>query len=142
MRRAAIAAFGVLTLGLAAPAFAEDHGGLRMRNNPAAMLEQVEANRGCRLSQTTVAMGTNRAFAPGSSSSQVVANGSGGCRPLVTTQVAAGVNLSLGRGSQANQVIAAQGQRGVLATTTFSRGANVAVGARSSASQKIFNQVQ
>jgi hypothetical protein len=145
MRRAAIAAVAVLAMGLAGTDGAEERGGTRLRNNPAAMLDQIDANRGCPLSTTNVAVGVNRAFSAGSSATQQVGSvsgGSGGCRPLVTTQVAAGVNLSLGRGSQAAQAIGVQGQRGALATTTFSRGANMAVGARSNATQQILNQVR
>ena len=127
-----------------APATAQERGGFRPRG-PSATLDQIEANRGCPLSNTSVTFGVNRAFGNGSAAQQQLgtlnAPGSGGCRPLVTTQVAAGVNLALGRGSSAGQTIEAQGQRGALATTTFSRGVNAAVGARSAASQRILNQV-
>ena len=126
------------------PATAQERGGLRQRG-PSATLDQIEANRGCPLSNTSVTFGVNRAFGNGSAAQQQLGTlntpGSGGCRPLVTTQVAAGVNLALGRGSSAGQTIEAQGQRGALATTTFSRGVNAAVGARSAASQRILNQV-
>ena len=128
-------------------AAAQERGGLRLRG-PAATLDQIEANRGCPLSNTSVTFGVNRAFGNGSAAQQQLGTlnppgraGRGGCRPLVTTQVAGGVNLALGRGSSAGQTIEAQGQRGALATTTFSRGFNAAVGARSAASQRILNQV-
>ena len=63
----------------------------------------IEANRGCPLSSTSVTVGVNKAFATGSSANQQLGTlagptGSGGCRPLVSTQVAAGVNLGLGSG--------------------------------------------
>ena len=126
------------------PATAQERGGLRQRG-PSATLDQIEANRGCPLSNTSVTFGVNRAFGNGSAAQQQLGTlnpgSSSGCRPLVTTQVAAGVNLALGRGSSAGQTIEAQGQRGALATTTFSRGVNAAVGARSAASQRILNQV-
>ena len=127
-----------------AAATAQERGGLRPRG-PSATLDQIEANRGCPLSNTSVTFGVNRAFGNGSAAQQQLGTlnpgSSSGCRPLVTTQVAAGVNLALGRGSSAGQTIEAQGQRGALATTTFSRGVNAAVGARSAASQRILNQV-
>jgi hypothetical protein len=127
------------------PAAAQERGGPRLRG-PTTTLDQIEANRGCPLSNTSVTFGVNRAFGTGSAAQQqlgtLAAPGSGGgCRPLVTTQVAGGVNLALGRGASAGQTIEAMGQRGALATTTFSRGFNAAVGARSSASQRILNQV-
>ena len=127
------------------PAAAQERGGLHPRG-PAATLDQIEANRGCPLSATSVTVGVNRAFGNGSVAQQQLGTLNapgrpGGCRPLVTTQVAAGVNLAFGRGSSASQTIEAQGQRGALATTTFSRGFNAAVGARSSATQRILNQV-
>ena len=142
MKRAGIAAAAVLALSLAAPAMAQDRGGLNLRNSPLSTLNQIDANRGCRLSTTSVAVGVNRAFSPGSVANQqldAVSGSGGGCRPLVTTQVAAGVNLSLGRGTQANQAIGVQGQRGVLAGNTFTKGVNIAAGGRSSANQQIFN---
>jgi hypothetical protein len=132
-----------------APATAQERGGLH-RRGPTATLDQIEANRGCPLSNTSVTFGVNRAFGNGSAAQQQLGTlnapgnapgSSSGCRPLVTTQVAGGVNLALGRGSSAGQTIEAQGQRGALATTTFTRGFNAAVGARSSASQRILNQV-
>ena len=145
----ALAALAAVAAGSATgSATAQERGGLRQRG-PSATLDQIEANRGCPLSNTSVTFGVNRAFGNGSTAQQQLgtlntpggAAGSGGCRPLVTTQVAGGVNLALGRGSSAGQTIEAQGQRGALATTTFSRGFNAAVGARSAASQRILNQV-
>ena len=144
---AAVAAWSATGLAIG-PATAQERGGLRQRG-PSATLGQIEANRGCPLSNTSVTFGVNRAFGNGSAAQQQLGTlnapgntpGSSGCRPLVTTQVAAGVNLALGRGSSAGQTIEAQGQRGALATTTFSRGVNAAVGARSAASQRILNQV-
>ena len=127
-----------------APATAQERGGFRPRG-PSATLDQIEANRGCPLSNTSVTFGVNRAFGNGSAAQQQLGTlnpgSSSGCRPLVTTQVAAGVNLAFGRGSSASQTIEAKGQRGALATNTFSRGFNAAVGARSAASQRILNQV-
>jgi hypothetical protein len=126
------------------PATAQERGGLHVRG-PATILDQIDANRGCPLSSTSVTVGVNRAFGTGSAAQQQLGtlNGAsgGGCRPLVTTQVAAGANLAFGRGSHAGQTIDVQGQRGALATTTFTRGVNAAVGARSSATQRILNQV-
>jgi hypothetical protein len=139
--RAQIAA-AALALLAACPAAAQDMGGLRMRN-PASVLDRVETVNasGCRLSQTNVTVGVNRAFAPGSTARQnLVTDGSGGCRPLVSTQVTAGVNLALGPRSQAEQSIDQRGPRGLLATTNVVRGANVAAGARSSATQRLFGQ--
>jgi hypothetical protein len=136
-------ALAALAAVAAWPAAAQDRGGARVRD-PSALLDRIDANRGCPLSATSVTVGVNRALNSGSSAQQQLGTlnpPGGGCRPLVTTQVAAGVNLAFGRGSSAGQTIDAQGQRGALATTTFSRGFNAAVGARSSASQRILNQV-
>jgi hypothetical protein len=137
-------ALAALAAVAAWPAAAQDRGGARVRD-PSALLDRIDANRGCPLSATSVTVGVNRAFGNGSAAQQQLgtanAPGGSGCRPLVTTQVAAGVNLALGRGSSAGQTIEAQGQRGALATNTFSRGFNAAVGARSTASQRILNQV-
>lgn len=143
--------FRATTLALAAlaafaswPVAAQERGGLRPRD-PTAVLDQIDANRGCPLSNTSVTVGVNRSLASGSSAQQQLATlgaaGPGGCRPLVSTQVAAGVNLALGRGSSAGQSIDVQGPRGVLATNTYTRGVNYAAGARSTATQRILNQV-
>jgi hypothetical protein len=128
----------LLALGAAAPALAQ--GGPRPPG-PAGTLAQIEANRGCPLSVTTIAMGANRALAAGQQASQqsLATAATPGCRPLVSTQIAAGANLAVGRNSQAEQTLIAQGPRGALATTRFSRGANLALGARASATQRILN---
>jgi hypothetical protein len=144
MYRAPSLALAMLAITAILPAAAQDGGGLRLRGNPAAMLEQIDANHGCRMSSTSVTVGVNRAFATGSSATQRLGTVSGpagnpGCRPLVTTQVAAGVNLALGGGSQAGQSISVQGQRGRLATTSYTRGVNMSVGAGSIAAQRIQN---
>jgi len=82
-----------------------------------ATLDQIEANRGCPLSRTSVTVGINRAFAAGSSATRQLGRSSGpaGCQSLVNTQVVTEVNLALGRGTQADQAISAQGPGGVLA---------------------------
>lgn len=132
----------VLSLLAALPAAAQDRGGLRMRDQT-AVLDQIDANRGCPMSATSVTVGVNKATSFGSSAQQQIATVGGGssdCRPLVSTQVVAGANLALGRGSSAGQTINAQGPRGALATTTYSRGYNAGYGALSSANQRIFNQ--
>ena len=136
-------ALALLAIATALPAAAQDRGGLRARTNPYATLDQIEANRGCKLSSTSVTFGVNRAFATGSSASQALSttggSGNGGCRPLVTTQVAAGFNLALGRGSQGDQSVSATGQRGVLASTSFTRGVNISASGGSAAAQRIQN---
>jgi hypothetical protein len=137
-------ALALLVLAAALPAAAQESGGLRARSQPLATLDQIEANRGCPLSSTSVTFGVNRAFGTGSSASQQLgtaagSSAGGGCRPLVSTQVAGGVNLALGRGAQAGQSVAAQGPRGVLASTSFTRGANLSVGAGSVANQRLQN---
>jgi hypothetical protein len=145
MFRATSLALAALAAVAAWPAMAQERGGLSL-HGPAAMLDTIEANRGCPLSATSATIGVNRAFGAGSVSQQRLGtvnpqSGSNGCQPLVSTQVAAGFNLALGRGSQAGQTIDAQGPRGALATNTFSHGFNAAVGARSTATQRILNQV-
>jgi hypothetical protein len=139
--RFALAAIALLA---ALPAAAQDRGGVQFRD-PAAILNTIDqAGNGCRLSNTSVTVGVNRAFTPGSLANQQLAANpglSGGCRPLVSTQVVAGVNLGLGRGSAANQSIDVQGQRGLLATTNVARGFNFAVGGRSTATQNILSQI-
>jgi hypothetical protein len=142
MQRAISLALAMLAITAILPAAAQESGGLRPRSNPVATLEQIDANRGCPLSSTSVTVGVNRAFATGSSATQHLGTAAGptgnaGCRPLVSTQVTAGVNLALGGGSQAGQSITTQAPRGVLATTSFTRGANVSVGAGSVAAQRI-----
>ncbi len=134
-------AAALLLLG-AAPAVAQDAGGIRLRG-PASVLDRVEqvGSSGCRLSQTSVTVGVNRATAPGSTARQgLVTDNSGACRPLVSTQVTAGVNLALGPRSRAEQSVEQVGPRGLLATTNVVRGTNFAAGARSSAGQIVFGQ--
>ena len=130
-----------LALMAALPAMAQDRGGLRP-HDPTAVLDQIEANRGCQLSSTSVSVGINKATSNGAAARQQLTTAGGsnsGCRPLVTTQVAGGINLALGRGSQADQAISVTGQRGALASTTFTRGANISAGAGSAAAQRIQN---
>ncbi len=139
MRPMFVAALALLA---AAPAVAQETGGLRMRG-PASVLDRVEqvGSSGCRLSHTSVTVGVNRALAPDSVARQgLVTDNSGGCRPLVSTQVSAGVNLALGPRSRAEQSVEQRGPRGLLATTNVVRGANIAAGARSSAAQVLFGQ--
>jgi hypothetical protein len=146
MHRATSLALVLFATTAILPATAQESGGLRLRSNQAATLQQIDADtaHGCALSSTSVTVGVNKAFGTGSLATQQLGTASGstspaGCRPLVSTQVAAGVNLALGGGSQAGQSIAVQGQRGTLATTTFTRGANLSVGAGSAAVQRIQN---
>jgi hypothetical protein len=146
MTRAISLTLALLAIAAALPAAAQDSGGLRLRSNPLATLDQIDADtsRGCALSSTSVTVGVNKAFGIGSSATQQLGTfagsaGKSGCRPLVSTQVAAGVNLALGGGSQAGQSINVQGQRGSLATTTFTRGVNLSVGGGSVATQRIQN---
>ncbi len=133
----------VLALLAALPAAAQERGGLTMRD-PMAVVDQIDANRGCPMSATSVTVGVNKTTGMGSSARQQLAtsggDGSSGCHPLVNTQVVTGVNLALGRGSSAGQAITAQGPRGVLGTTTYTRGYNMGYGAMSSANQRIINQ--
>jgi hypothetical protein len=142
MTRVTGLALALLTITVALPAAAQEAGGLRLRDNPLATLDLIDANRGCPLSSTSVTVGVNKAFATGSLATQRLGTvagsiGNGGCRPLVTTQVAVGANLALGSGSQAGQSINVQGQRGALASIGFSRGVNIGVGAGSVAAQRI-----
>jgi hypothetical protein len=144
MTRATGLALAMLAITVALPAVAQDRGGLRPRGNRLATLDQIDANRGCPLSRTSVTVGINRAFTAGSSVTQQLGRSSGptgpaGCQPLVNTQVMTGVNLALGRGTQADQAISAQGPGGVLATTRFTRGANISAGAGSVATQRLQN---
>jgi hypothetical protein len=132
----------IIALLAALPAAAQDRGGLQ-RRGPTAVLDQIEANRGCPMSSTNVTVGINKAMQRGQSSQQqmgsVSGGGSSGCHPLVSTQVVTGVNMALGRGSSAGQTIDAQGPRGVLSTNTFTRGYNYGYGAMSNANQRISN---
>jgi hypothetical protein len=133
-----------LALLAALPAVAQERGGIPMRNNQFTELNQIEANRGCPQSVTSVTVGVNKSFGLGSSAQQQLGiqnarGGTSGCRPLVSTQVVAGANLALGGGSNAGQSIQAQGPRGLLATNTFTRGYNVGFGANSIATQRLSN---
>jgi hypothetical protein len=141
MNRAVSLTLVLLAVTAALPAAAQESGGLRLRSTTSATLNAIDANRGCRLSSTSVTVGVNKAFGTGSSATQQLGTAAGNsrCRPLVTTQVAAGVNLALGSGSQAGQSIAVQGQSGALASIGFTRGVNVGAGAGSAAAQRIQN---
>ncbi len=140
MLRASIVA---VALAAALPAAAQDSGGVPLRQ-PSVTLREIDANRGCQMSSTSVTVGVNKAAGNGSSAQQKLATAGGGkssdCSPLVSTQVVTGVNLGLGRGSSAGQTINATGPQGTAATTTFTRGVNVGVGAASTANQRISNQ--
>lgn len=139
---AALALAGGLAVW-ALPAAAQDRGGVPTRA-PSVTLNQIEANRGCQMSTTSVTVGVNKATANGSSAQQKLAttggSGPSDCHPLVSTQVVTGVNLGVGRGSTAGQTIDATGPRGGVATTTFTRGYNTGFGAGSTANQRITNQ--
>jgi hypothetical protein len=141
MNRAISLTLVLLAVTAALPAAAQESGGLRLRGSTSATLNAIDANRGCRLSSTSVTVGVNKAFGTGSSATQQLGTAAGAsrCRPLVTTQVAAGVNLALGSGSQAAQSIAVQGQSGALGSIGFTRGINAGVGAGSVASQQLQN---
>ncbi|MDO9708139.1 hypothetical protein [Paracraurococcus lichenis] len=141
MTRSMIAA-AALALCAALPAAAQDFGGVRLRG-PESVLDKVESfdRSGCRLSTTSVTLGVNKATANDSRARQQVAtDGSGGCRPLVSTQAAVGVNLSIGRRASAEQSVEAVGPAGILATNTLARGVNIAAGARGAASQRVTAQ--
>jgi len=140
-------AFSLLALALlaAAPAAAQEVGGLRPGLAPVYGLgAPARPGFGCQRSQTTVAIGVNRAFGPGSLAGQRTATASpaqAGCRPLVSTEIVAGVNLGLGAGSTASQTVAASAPRGSLATITYARGVNLAAGPASAAHQQILGQI-
>jgi hypothetical protein len=141
---AALLALAVAGLPALAPAQAQEFGGLRPRSNPAQVLDALDqvGRSGCRLSQTSVTVGVNRALGAGSSAGQnlLTSPGPNPCRPLVSTGVVAGVNLALGRNSGAEQTIIARQPRGLLATTLVTRGVNLAPGAQASATQRLLNQ--
>jgi hypothetical protein len=143
MNRATSLTLVLLAVTAALPAAAQESGGLRLHGGPSATLNAIDANRGCRLSSTSVTVGVNKAFGTGASATQQLGTAAGNstCRPLVTTQVAAGVNLALGSGSQAGQSIATQGQSGALGSFGFTRGINAGVGAGSVATQRIQNLI-
>jgi hypothetical protein len=136
----ALAAVGLLIAATGA-AMAQDRGGVGMRrSSPEAVMDRIQSvDPGCKLSQTNVAIGVNRALNTGAAAQQQVTSVNKGCRPLVSTQVAAGVNLSLGRNSVADQTIEARGPRGLLSTTNVARGANIAGGRGSLAGQRIIS---
>jgi hypothetical protein len=141
-RPAAAAMLGLLCVSL--PAMAQEAGGVRLRS-PGAVLHQLDRveRSGCRLSQTSVTVGVNKATARGAQAGQnlVTDAGPGACRPLVSTNVVAGVNLALGQRSGADQSITSRVPRGLLSTNQITRGVNLAGGARSSASQHLMNLV-
>ena len=91
-----------LVLLAAAPASAQEFGGVQagrflgLRSGATA-----QPSGGCRLSQTNVVFGVNRALGLGSRAGQRVSSvaPADGCRPLVSTGIVAGVNLGLGLGS-------------------------------------------
>ncbi|TDG25706.1 hypothetical protein E2C05_25725 [Paracraurococcus ruber] len=141
MMRSMLAA-AALALCAALPATAQDLGGVRLRG-PGAVLDRVESfdRGGCRLSQTSVSLGVNKAIGADSRARQQVGtDAGGGCRPLVSTQAAVGVNLSIGRRAQAEQSVEAGGPTGLLATNTLARGVNIAAGTRGAASQRVLAQ--
>lgn len=130
-----------LAFAAAAPTSAQELGGLHPLQARAAFSSPAP---GCRLSQTNVAVGVNRALAAGSLARQRVVSGAaggGGCRPLVSTQIVAGVNLGLAPAATAEQTIEAATVPGILATTNFNRGVNIAVGAQSVAQQRLLSQI-
>ena len=132
----ALIGFGVL------PAAAQDLGEFRLRGLEAVLswVEQASAS-GCRLCTASLTMGVNRATAVGSwTSLQFGTDGSGGCQPLVSTQVTAGVNLALGRGSQVGQSIEVRSPRGLRATNTVARSVDYAADSRRTATQRFLAQ--
>jgi hypothetical protein len=134
----------LLAVMAALPAMAQERGGIA-RRDPLATLDQINANRGCPLSATSVTVGVNKAAGFGALANQRLSTtgggGAPGCQPLVSTQVVTGANLALGRGSVADQSITAQGPRGLLSTNLFTRGVNAGVGGLSTANQRLRNQV-
>ena len=133
-----------LALLAAAPASAQEFGGVQAgRFLGLGSGAQVNPGGGCRLSQTNVVFGVNRALGLGSKAGQRVASvaPADGCRPLVSTGIVAGVNLGLGLGSAAEQTIEGVTPSGSLATTTFTRGVNIS-GPTAAARQRILNLVE
>jgi hypothetical protein len=137
-----VAAAVLAMLCTSLPVMAQEAGGIRLRSpgNVLGDLQSVDRS-GCRLSQTSVTVGVNRALAQGSQANQQLGTvaGPGACRPLVSTNVVAGVNLALGQRSGANQSITSSIPRGLLATNQITRGVNIAAGAQSSAGQRLLN---
>ena len=85
MTRAISLTLVLLAITAALPAAAQESGGLRLRGNPLATLDVIDANRGCPLSSTSVTVGVNKAFGAGSSATQLLGTaagsiGNGGCR--------------------------------------------------------------
>lgn len=132
-----------LAVMAALPAVAQERGGVAVREQNTT-LRQIDANRGCQMSSTSVTVGVNKATGNGSAAQQRLSKSGSrdpaGCHPLVSTQVVTGVNMGLGRGSTAGQAIDATGPSGSKATTTYTRGYNVGYGNSSTANQSISNQ--
>ena len=63
----------LLVVCAALPAGAQERGGIAMRNNPYGELSQIEANRGCPQSVTSVTVGVNKTFGLGFSARQQLA---------------------------------------------------------------------
>ncbi len=70
----------VLALLAALPAAAQERGGVHLRDPPAE-LDQIDANRGCPMSATSVTVGVNKATGTGSSAQQQLGTFGGGNRP-------------------------------------------------------------
>ena len=72
MTRAIRLTLVLLAITAALPAAAQESGGLRLRGNPMATLDQIDADvsRDCALSSTSVTVGVNKAFRIGSSATQ------------------------------------------------------------------------
>lgn len=149
MSRTPLPLAALALLAAIVPASAQEFGGVRPLGppRPAPLAGQAygapATSQGCRLSQTNVVVGVNRATGAGSLAGQRVAGAAPagpGCRPLVSTQIVAGVNLGLGAGSAAEQTVEASAPRGALATTTYARGVNVGAGTAAAARQRILTQ--
>jgi hypothetical protein len=134
----ALAALALLA-GLPFAASAQDSGGQGLRDPVAGLDRVANPGAGCRLSETRVTIGTNRALTPGSSATQGIAGGKSRCKPLASTQIVAGVNLALAPDSTADQRIVSRAPKGSLATTNFARGVNRA-GSHATAVQDILSQ--
>ncbi|MFO1073296.1 MAG: hypothetical protein U1E17_11625 [Geminicoccaceae bacterium] len=129
----------------ATAASAQESGGVQPGGrffNPATG-SVAQPGPGCRLSQTNVVVGVNRALATGARAGQRVTSAapSDGCRPLVSTGIVAGVNLGLGFGSTAEQTVQGVTPSGSLSTNSFSRGVNIA-GPAAAARQRVLNLMQ
>src|SRR5690349_13922938 len=112
---------------------AQEFGGIRLRG-PGNMLNAIEQvqNGGCRLSQTSVNVGVNRALGQGSLANQQLGTiaGPDACRPLVSTNVVASVNLALGQRSGVSQSTSSSVPCGLLSTNLITRSVNIAAGAQ------------